>query len=149
MEFTITQIAWMGREVHRQGDPAPYVAGMARAVDHCLNHMSDLGDIHMINHYTTLEKTRYGYRQTPVTFQNGGGSVNAQMIPQSMDTWWDCRPEIKLVWDEEETENLDRWIRHFLWVHPYEDGNGRTASILRNRWLCTMNHPLDLPDYNW
>lgn len=149
MKFTIDQIQWMAREVHRQGDPAPYVTGMARAVSFCFEHMKDLGDIHYVNHFTTLEKTRYGYRHTPVTFKNGGSSVNAASIPEAMVRWWENRPEIKLVWDNAETEILDEWIKQFLYIHPYEDGNGRTASILRNRWLCSLNSPQDLPDYEW
>ena len=149
MEFTIAQIEWMSREVHRQGDPAPYVTGMARAVEYASRGGLDIGDIHMINHYVTLEKTRYGYRQTPVTFRNGGGSINAASVPDAMERWWRMRPIGLSVTDENAEEVYDEWIKHFLYIHPYQDGNGRTASILRNSFLNMLNSPQDLPDYEW
>lgn len=148
MEFTIPQIEWMGREVKRQGDGPEYVVGMARGVEHAIRGAMDLGDIHVINHYVTLERTRFGYRLTPVRFRNGGASCNALTVPDAMETWWIHRPQTKDMIAQDETLVND-WIKQFLYIHPYEDGNGRTATILRNRFLCTINSPQDLPDYEW
>lgn len=41
----------------------------------------------------------------------------------------------------------DRWIKDFLDVHPFVDGNGRTAWILRTWLMDEWSYPNVLPDY--
>lgn len=41
----------------------------------------------------------------------------------------------------------DPIIKQLLDIHPWADGNGRTASILRNWMLGTMDDPTPLPYY--
>lgn len=44
-------------------------------------------------------------------------------------------------------ETTDPIIKQLLDIHPWADGNGRTASILRNWMLGTLDDPTPLPYY--
>jgi hypothetical protein len=44
-------------------------------------------------------------------------------------------------------DQVDYYTRRLLEIHPWIDGNGRTASILRNWLLSTLEEPTDLPFY--
>lgn len=46
-----------------------------------------------------------------------------------------------------EVQDVEMIVKMFLDIHPFADGNGRTASILRNRMLGTLNDPTPLPFY--
>ena len=77
------------------------------------------------------------FRTTPVSFANGSLGLNPQLIQRSME---------QLV---AEFYNLsaDEFIREFLLIHPYGDGNGRTAFVLYNFITNRMSNPQPLPDY--
>lgn len=153
MEFNHAQIQWMGREVHRQKADATFVAGMALAVDYVAQVVSNQGylgvaDIHNINSCVMNNPAHWGFRHTPVTFQNGGSSCSASEIPEAMVRHLGLiHPDGGLL--RFHSDDVDPWIKQFLWIHPYEDGNGRTASILRNFIMGTLGDPTDLPDYEW
>lgn len=153
MNFTLQQIEWMGREVKRQKADATFVAGMALALDYTTQIVSRQGylgvaDIHNINSCVMNNPQRWGFRNTPVTFQNGGSSCSPSKIPEAMVRHLGMiHPDGGLILFH--PEDVDRWIKQFLWIHPYEDGNGRTASILRNWMMGTLDNPTDLPDYGW
>lgn len=153
MNFSHAQIQWMGREVHRQKADATFVEGMALALDYVTQVVAKqkylgVADIHNINSCVMKNNNDWGYRHTPVTFQNLGSSCPASQVPEAMVR------HLGLIHSygghlEFLSEDVDPWIKHFLWIHPYPDGNGRTASILRNFLLNTLNDPQDLPDYKW
>ena len=44
-------------------------------------------------------------------------------------------------------EAIGEWIRQFLVIHPFVDGNGRTALVLYNWLLGTLDDPQKYPDY--
>lgn len=92
-----------------------------------------------------VEHTNRGeLRSIPVTFANGGSSCSPDSIPAAMASLMSAIPDV--VGNEFE---IRAWIKHFLWIHPFTDGNGRTAWVLYN-WLCqTMNTPTPLPDFGW
>lgn len=145
MQFSIDQIAWMGLEVERQKAGASAVVGIARAVE--LIYNIDEKDFTFdvlteMNAHVTMGMVRDGFRDTPVVFQNGGSSSSASEIPNALENLFSAIPTL-------EREDVNMWIRHYLWVHPFEDGNGRTASILRNWLLQTLDNPTPLPDYKW
>jgi len=63
------------------------------------------------------------YRRTPITFASGGSASKAEDIPRQM--------QLLMASDLQETDPLE-FVRQFVRIHPFEDGNGRTASILYN-----------------
>ena len=64
------------------------------------------------------------YRETPVVFANGNRGVSWMEIPRLMEQL--CKTD--LYWT-----NTKEFLIEFLKIHPFADGNGRTASILYNR----------------
>jgi len=82
------------------------------------------------------------YRCTPVTFSNGT-VIGADTITTSMQ---------RLVEHVPTTGDYDvviEWIRAFLKIHPFEDGNGRIAFILQNWLLSSWNAPQPLHRFEW
>lgn len=91
------------------------------------------------------------YRKTPVTFLDGTNAINAQNIPRAMTQWWagidalsdlvggPSSPYVKPV--------VDGLVKNFLDIHPFTDGNGRTAWLLRVWLLGQWDNPEPLPDY--
>jgi len=145
MQFSIDQIAWMGLETERQKAGASAVVGMARAVE--LIYNVDEKDLTFdllteMNAHVTMGIAKDGFRDTPVVFQNQGSSASASEIPNALENLFSAIPTL-------DPEDVNMWIRHYLWVHPFEDGNGRTASIIRNWLLQTLDNPTPLPDYKW
>ena len=61
-------------------------------------------------------------------------------LPSRFDRWV-CLAETA------EVQDVEMIVKMFLDIHPFADGNGRTASILRNRMLGTLNDPTPLPFY--
>lgn len=87
-------------------------------------------------------KNESGYRMVPVTFQNGGSSSNWRNIHDHM---------IRLFKESEIWKREDAYIatRSFLLIHPFRDGNGRTAWILYNWLNGTLDDPVPLPDFGF
>jgi Fic family protein len=88
------------------------------------------------------------YRSTPVAFANGGYAVDADLVPEAMSQWFDivnnpgdglisCGPEFM----------RKTFVREFLRIHPFRDGNGRVAWILRTRFYDQWDSPVPLPKY--
>lgn len=96
---------------------------------------------------TTIEdRNHLGYRKVPVTF-NGGSetALDHQNIPTAMTQHLSFIPQV--LEQPYDNPSVDWWVFNFLKIHPFLDGNGRTAWILYN-WLSgTMNDPAPLPDY--
>lgn len=76
-------------------------------------------------------------RQTPVSFPDGSHAIHPDNVERAFTHWLDARGRI-------DTED---WIREFLDIHPFVDGNGRTAWILRVWVLGQWDDPEPLPDY--
>lgn len=91
----------------------------------------------------------FGYRRTPVTFANGGGSTSPQNIPNAMYTLVVSADWIEKDVIETRNDDIDVWIKTFLFIHPFKDGNGRCAWLLYNMLRDTMDYPLPLPKYDW
>lgn len=83
------------------------------------------------------------YRITPVTFTHGLPAMHSSTVPQAME---------RLLRNVPERENFYdwlTWIKHFLDIHPFEDGNGRIASLLFNWGMKTLDVPIPLPYYRF
>lgn len=143
--FNKNQIAYMAREVERQKAEPTFINGMVDGMEFISNFSQDMLNFSVLfdlNELVVCRSRNRGYRVTPATFQNGGSSARADTIPDAMERLLNHAPFVK-------EDILDDWIKQFLWVHPFEDGNGRTASILRNWFLGTLGNPTDLPHYEW
>lgn len=98
--------------------------------------------------YKIEPKNRGSYRRTPVFFDDLSMGLAPGLIERAMDTW-----ERSLVaeWQESlgriEKAEVDRLIREFLVIHPFQDGNGRIAWLLRVWLLNQWTDPEPLPDY--
>lgn len=96
----------------------------------------------------SIEPSNKGqYRTTPVTFNGVVGGVSPEHIPGNMMAWIQWFNAELALWTEIELSNADSIIKEFLDIHPFIDGNGRTAWLLRVWMLDQWNDPQPLPDY--
>lgn len=92
-------------------------------------------------------------RVSHVGFMNGGKAAHASEVPGQFERlmfFWDQVCKVGDVGSDNErrlTLEVDIWIKSLLQIHPFQDGNGRTASILRNWMLGQMSDPEPLPYY--
>ncbi len=84
-----------------------------------------------------------GYRTTPVTFASGGQAANAQTISSAMARLISCSPQT------DDFGEWHAWLKAFLQIHPFQDGNGRIASLLFNWAINTLDEPVPLPYYKF
>ena len=107
---------------------AYFVMKIAYAVDPQMNCLTGMNNI----------------RKSEVGFANGGSSLKTIDVQRDFDHWvlgYDP------IFNPFEDRVVDLYIKRFLDIHPFADGNGRTASILRNWLLNTMDDPTILPYY--
>lgn len=91
-------------------------------------------------------KNATGFRVTPVTFQNGGSSAPASEITRLMIG---LRDGIKATEYQRNETEINHLTREFLWIHPFQDGNGRLGWILYNFLRGSLDEPVALPHYQW
>lgn len=96
---------------------------------------------------------RDNLRTCHVGFAHGGKAAPTGEVRERFDRWCDILFEWmndvreappqnnEMVWE------VDTHIKNLLDIHPWVDGNGRTASILRNWLLGTLQNPEPLPYY--
>lgn len=97
-------------------------------------------DIKVMGH--DIDPNKAGtYRETPVTFPNGDTGMTPDTIPVAMKRLVECFPEIETI------EEIDNAVQYFLVIHPFRDGNGRCAFILRTWLMGNWDNPERLPDY--
>lgn len=93
-------------------------------------------------------KNRGMYRRTPVFFADLSTAMAPSLIPSQMTKWWD---RIEWLWVNCEgglhRDDVDEMIREFLVTHPFQDGNGRIAWLLRVWLLNQWDDPEPLPNY--
>jgi hypothetical protein len=83
------------------------------------------------------------YRTVPVIFASGGHASNHQIISEAMPRLITNAPE------KGEFSAWYHWIKAFLQIHPFADGNGRVASLLFNWGMITLDEPFPLPYYKF
>lgn len=85
--------------------------------------------------------TQVNFRRSHVGFFNGGTACPASEVPDRFDRL------IEFTTEPMNSAEIDLWIKSLLDVHPWADGNGRTASIIRNWMMGQMDDPQILPYY--
>lgn len=93
------------------------------------------------------KRNQKGFRQTPVTFQDGSRALDHSKIPQAIKGF--CEGFKAFLEDPTEDQRLNTVLLYteFERIHPLEDGNGRVGDLL---WKVletrkTGNWPEQLP----
>ncbi len=98
--------------------------------------------------YRIEPKNRGSYRFTPVFFDDLSTGLAPGLIERAMDNLWrDLAEEWRESLGRIEKSEVDRIIREFLVIHPFQEGNGRIAWLLRVWLLNQWDDPEPLPDY--
>jgi hypothetical protein len=90
-------------------------------------------------------------RTSHVGFTHGGSAAPVGEVRERFDRW--CQftaasiEDLALTGGSTAEAIVDPLIKSLLDIHPWVDGNGRTASILRNWMLNTLDNPQPLPYY--
>lgn len=85
------------------------------------------------------------YRSTPVTFPDMTIAPHWSVVRDAMRSMFNYPANQYLI--NGRVDETDEWIKNFLDIHPFGDGNGRTAWILRTWLLKQWDNPEELPDY--
>ena len=138
-EIPLPQQKWAVAEVRRQGKPdtaaKDLIAGWRRA----RSITGDLTEIDIIEIHALIEPgVRSGFRTTEVIFLGGGSANKATTIPRQME---------QLVNSGLHKSDPEEFVRQFLRIHPFEDGNGRTAVVLLNHLAPAPKGYRPLPDF--
>ena len=87
------------------------------------------------------------FRTTPVSFNGIVGGVPPENIERAMENWIKWYNSGLLARLSLRETLVDVVIKEFLDIHPFIDGNGRTAWLLRVWMLNQWDDPQPLPDY--
>lgn len=97
-----------------------------------LRSVSGLVEVHQI-----FEPEHAGLRRVPAVFHQGPPAVDHREVPGALD-------RLLRFYDEADD---DEWVKSFLDIHPFADGNGRMASIIYNVRKGNGENPVQLPYY--
>lgn len=127
--------------------------GMVDAYNYLMNRDSlDEASLQAVAHFVESDVNAMcnNYRTSHVGFYNGGSAAPAGEVRPRMNRWWYLIDEI-IYPGSSDVEYVDVCVKQLLQIHPWADGNGRTASLLRNFWLgkIAVNVPEPLPYYEF
>jgi hypothetical protein len=130
-------------EVQRQQAGPIYVAHMYNAWEYALSFNGVKLQFLVEQDFKTLNSLVLGlpyqdYRNTPVVFASGGPSTSPGLVSRAMQT---------LMGGLKEQIPADEWVKMFLHIHPFRDGNGRVGSLLWNLLNGTITQPIAMPDF--
>lgn len=86
-------------------------------------------------------KTKGQLRTTPITFTNGGSAAPASTVVDTINHLFD-------ILAEHDDIDADEFCRTFESIHPFIDGNGRVAWLIRTWLTNTWDFPQRLPVYD-
>jgi len=130
--YTLKELNWAADEVARQGGDAHAVVDFLNAWTRAKRNCGwswgfDLEEtIQQINMDAAPALGGGWYRHTPVIFANGNKGAPAMEIPRLMRNL--CESGLFGT-------DLEAFVIEFLKIHPFIDGNGRTAAILLNHGI--------------
>lgn len=103
-----------------------------------------------VNRYSWHGPCFDNLRTSHVGFMHGGSAAPPGEVREWFDRWCELAYDVIILTGnthELYDRDVDEFIKSLLDIHPWSDGNGRTASILRNWMLNTLNDPIPLPFY--
>jgi hypothetical protein len=159
--FTSRQVRWATDECARQLNVGPLgvyhmLRGFAhaRTVDNQQQWYPTITDICTIGAFVEpdvntswwkTEDLEVNFRRIPVVFRNGGTATGHPLIFSALRRLTELADSI----GQDGGITVDEYVTQLLYIHPFVDGNGRTASIVYN-WLSgSLMDPVPLPDYHW
>lgn len=103
-----------------------------------------------VNRITNWLKPGLNLRTTHVGFLHGGSDAAhpSDVYPRFvtlMEHGIDILKAVQIQRVDDPESLVNQWIKSLLDIHPWPDGNGRTASLLRNKILGTIDNPTPLP----
>lgn len=163
--LSLQVVKYCASEVLRQGDMNPMSTyDMVNAWDYARRKSTtqpwptqdDLMIIaHHVKNYSQANAIMdaANYRRVPVIVNGFPTGAKWHEVPHQMnqlcgmgvpkERWWvDFENSVKL-------DLYNEWIYKLLKIHPWIDGNGRTASIAYNWIFGTLDHPQPLPHYDF
>ncbi len=149
MELTIKQIQFCAEECERQQTGPLAVPDMCRAYSYAVHYpyprtRLDGEFIRVLGLMVDPENRRY--RTTPATFKGGTvHAIPASQVPRQMDLLIDAF--VNGHKDGEPRIGAGEFVKTFLDIHPFKDGNGRTAAIMWNWIRGTLGDPSTFPDF--
>ena len=135
---------WAKREVARQGDPPEMVAAFEAGHRRAQQIEGPLTADDVLDIQALVEgRPDRGFRTTEVQIQ-GGADVPSLAPPPAAEV-----PRLMegLMASGLHADDPQVFIREFLKIHPFADGNGRTAAILLNHLSPAESGYKLLPDY--
>lgn len=152
---------YVKREVERQHDPKGY-DGMMKAMQYATALSYRLPGVEDAMHLAFYVKEHAqanvivrgsNYRHVPVAVDGGTRPIGSdhRHIERQMKLLFQNLPQYDSFqhgpdfWGYEKA--VDSWTKQLLEIHPWVDGNGRVASILRNWLLRTLENPTIMPYY--
>ena len=170
--MNLNVVKYLVSEVKRQHAPVEDMFGMALAWDYakCESQVFTLPTEGMIQQIAYLVGSQSGinavhmgghnYRWTPITVGGIVTGADPENIPRQMQLLCNAYPITQDVSrSPRDQENQDRWcaaivtdevdgfVKQLLDIHPFADGNGRTASIVYNWLMGSLDNPVPLPFY--
>lgn len=118
---------------------------------HFFNHDVEMTSLRIREIAFQIEWDNNGlYRVLPVSFGGIVGGVDPELVGRAMDQWIGFFNGAMRGFSTGNRSNyydVDALIKQFLDIHPFSDGNGRTAWLLRVWMLNQWDDPQPLPNY--
>lgn len=136
------------------------MADTISAIDYVFEHKEQPLTMNLIQRLGSLvDANNHDFRHTPVVFKDLGTAAKHAEIPRKLEQWCLFVNAARIEFGYRFLYMDARvYIREFLWIHPFKDGNGRVAFILHNLLTGTfhnfakdakLNFLIALPDFDW
>jgi hypothetical protein len=150
-------IKWAAAEVERQHDTPTHVGHMCNAWHYAYENMGTRPTLYQASIVAYLVKPEantigphdHNYRRVAVTVGHDLPPAWYD-VPEAMERLWQNMPQeymVSCTGKGLSISMVDQFIFALLKIHPWVDGNGRTASIIWNWMKKTLDYPKPLPDF--